>query len=199
MPLYYVALQLLVWKMSYATDAGDPDDKDNCAATNENLEWKSRKCKNQDVLCQLKLVLWKCPRGWVRNKSRRECYFYDDNGAPKTQADAVAHCYDVNGEILMPKTKVENAFLVSSIVLNFEAWIGLTDSVYETFWQWNDGHIMAENFWSTGQPDNIRDSSFTGQDCAVITANNLSGYWKDEECQDRKRVICQCTLPTPSK
>ena len=77
----------------------------------------------------------------------------------------------------------EETFVVNLLIASGGAsqdpWIGFTDQGSPGAFSWTDGIPVTYQNWDTGQPD----SGGTGNDCAVLTAQQgASGGWDDITC-----------------
>lgn len=81
--------------------------------------------------------------------------------------------------------EAEQKFIADRLGSNLY-WIGLTDSVKEGDWHWEDGtsYSSTPKFWKPGQPDNFQD----GEHCAHLVAG---GLWNDNACTMQYKYICQ--------
>ena len=67
------------------------------------------------------------------------------------------------------------------------AWLGLHDKGVFVGQQWSDGSPVNFVRWDSGQPD-----SNLGQQACTIMASN--GFWRDHDCESKKRYICKATI-----
>ena len=104
------------------------------------------------------------------------CYrFYPQDGLSYPQMQAL--CKRAGGEL----ARIENAkqdALATSLVGKSRAFIGLTDSIVEGKFKWQDGTSPVYTNWSPGEPNDDKD--WGGEDCVVINWGDKK--WNDVKC-----------------
>ncbi|KAM4528248.1 uncharacterized protein PAE49_000185 [Odontesthes bonariensis] len=130
-----------------------------------------------------------CREGWREHNDR--CYLFSTEA--KSWPEANAYCLRQHSNLMSIGDVQERLWMRTQ--LNSEIyWIGLNDRVVEGVWEWSDGSSFIEyiSHWMLGQPDNFNDA-----DCVQV-AGDSSGYWKDENCDDKAKYICKYSNPNPT-
>ncbi|NWS50791.1 CL17A protein, partial [Probosciger aterrimus] len=122
-----------------------------------------------------------CPPGWLQ--FARTCYFF--SSSTKSWSEAKEFCGDHDAHLASVSSEQENKFLANHIMENRIFWLGLSDSSWESHWQWEDGSALSITFWNSGEPNNVGEH---GEDCATIHSN---GRWNDVVCSRKEAWICK--------
>jgi hypothetical protein len=69
-----------------------------------------------------------------------------------------------------------------------EYWIGGSDIDTEEVWKWETGEGMNYSYFFTGKPD-----SNTLHNCATLHFSSIGLHFRDENCLDTKKFICEKT------
>jgi len=112
--------------------------------------------------------------------------------AEVTQADAVAACEALGGQLVILETPERSDAVGETVsaVTSARFWIGLTDRDAEGSWIWVDGSPLAyTSRWAPGEPN---DSG--GEDC-VHNNWNAVGYWNDLDCSSTQPFVCEDVPP----
>ncbi|XP_051898074.1 CD209 antigen-like protein C isoform X2 [Pristis pectinata] len=122
-----------------------------------------------------------CPNGWVWFS--QSCYYFSTSSG--TWHFAKQQCSLKESHLLVINSIPEHKFIKRGSEPE-QYWIGLTDSVTERHWQWEDGasYDSTPKFWADGEPNN----AFNNEDCAHVDAK---GQWNDNRCSINLRWICE--------
>ncbi|XP_055511135.1 C-type lectin domain family 10 member A-like isoform X1 [Leucoraja erinacea] len=112
-----------------------------------------------------------------------KCYLF--SLIADTFPNAKRECQLTQSYLMVIHNEAEQKFIADRLGSNLY-WIGLTDSVKEGDWHWEDGtsYSSTPKFWKPGQPDNFQD----GEHCAHLVAG---GLWNDNACTMQYKYICQ--------
>ncbi|XP_058938590.1 C-type lectin domain family 4 member E-like [Kogia breviceps] len=127
-----------------------------------------------------------CPLNWVHFQS--SCYLFSTD--TMTWTASLKNCSSMGAHLVVINTEEEQEFLYSMKPKKKEFYIGLTDQVTESQWQWVDGTPFTKSlsFWDIGEPNNIA----TVEDCATIRdSSNPRQNWNDMPCFFNMFRICE--------
>ncbi|XP_032899422.1 hepatic lectin-like isoform X2 [Amblyraja radiata] len=112
-----------------------------------------------------------------------KCYLF--SLIADTFPNAKRECQLTQSYLMVIHNEAEQKFIADRLGSNLY-WIGLTDSVKEGDWRWEDGtsYSSTPKFWKSGQPDNFQDS----EHCAHLFDD---GLWNDNTCTMQYKYICQ--------
>uniref|UniRef100_A0A2C9KE90 Macrophage mannose receptor 1-like n=1 Tax=Biomphalaria glabrata TaxID=6526 RepID=A0A2C9KE90_BIOGL len=135
-----------------------------------------------------------CPPQW--NGLNGLCYRYFTD--KKTWFEAQARCETFGGNLTSIHNSATQQFVISSTVLQWRslpAWIGLSDAVSESNFQWIDGSSLNFSNWKYGEPNN----STVFEDCVELVQYS-GGQWNDNHCYVVQPFFCTilqgATLPS---
>lgn len=86
-----------------------------------------------------------------------------------TQAKAAA--ISVGGHLAVITSSSENSFIVSSVGISTDSWIGGTDEASEGTWVWVTGETWNYTSWNSGEPNNVGNEDY----CSI----KPNGTWND--------------------
>merc|ERR1712062_955927 len=132
-----------------------------------------------------------CPLGWFRILD--SCLWVPPRGTRLNYNDAYMFCKRKipGGKLFEPLSKIHNDYAkdlvdaIDGVTYPNRIWIGINDHREEGRYVYtkSDEPILFEN-WLQGQPDN-----YTTENCIVHAGS--SKLWRDIECTDRYRFICE--------
>ncbi|XP_051887781.1 C-type lectin domain family 4 member M-like isoform X2 [Pristis pectinata] len=122
-----------------------------------------------------------CPEHWMLYAGR--CYLF--SLTEETFTNAKRQCALKQSHLVGINSKAEQKFIADHTYSKFY-WIGLTDSLQEGDWIWEDGtsYSSSPKFWKPGQPDNHNKM----EHCAHLVAR---GLWNDGPCSRKYKYICE--------
>jgi len=131
-----------------------------------------------------------CPTNWITDQNH--CYLYST--LTTTWAAAKLDCAHHGAFLAVVKTQEEQDFLNSNAPSLQTYWLGLSDSVIEGTWFWEDNTLLGQPAnWGQGEPDvqHLRNND----DCGVASYGPGShGDWFDDFCNNSRHshhYICQ--------
>ncbi|XP_028647975.1 CD209 antigen-like protein E [Erpetoichthys calabaricus] len=142
-----------------------------------------------------------CPESWQLFNSK--CYFLPvDELAWIASRDL---CISMGGHLAIIESMDEQKFLLERIRVraaeDISYWIGLTDLVTENHFLWVDNKPLdpKKSFWGRHlikdglEPDNWNNNGKNpeGEDCVKLHINIKYHGWYDQNCKDRKKMICE--------
>ncbi|KAL3879770.1 hypothetical protein ACJMK2_032056 [Sinanodonta woodiana] len=164
--------------------------KDFQQATNTKLDALEKKISNVfDILASVRLVVGysACRTGYEYYQQDKFCYkFHSDC---KTWSEARSVCQEEGGDLISLK---QGSFEYFRSVVKQQtgacngAWVGATDVSSPGDWNWLNGDVIANIFWSTDQPDN-----WQGVEHCADMMRLYDFYMNDEKCNSTAHFLCQ--------
>jgi len=116
--------------------------------------------------------------GWSRHNGFLFKYFATN----VNWDDARDKCQEEGANLVMPKTKSINDFLIS----NWNGfWIGVSDKEQEGKFVFVDGTEVTKGFWGSNNPNNANE-----QNCVELGAY-IRALWDDRGCEKELPFVCQ--------
>jgi hypothetical protein len=120
--------------------------------------------------------------GYATRDGRR----YFQRSMPRTWQDAEDDCKSIGAHLVVISDVDENAAMDG--LLFMPHWIGYTDAMTESQFQWVDGSPSTYHRFAGEVPAN------PDQDCAVLQDG---GAWADQPCDATYRYACECDPAPP--
>ncbi|XP_062865245.1 CD209 antigen-like protein C [Trichomycterus rosablanca] len=101
-------------------------------------------------------------------------------------------CRDRNADLVIINSLDELNFIMENLVCE-HVWVGLSQAPNEGKWTWVDGTELNTNseYWSSGQPDNHKNSEDCGEVWNTATMTKLN----DRNCSYKQMWICEKSAP----
>uniref|UniRef100_A0A7N8YK80 Mannose receptor C-type 1 n=1 Tax=Mastacembelus armatus TaxID=205130 RepID=A0A7N8YK80_9TELE len=157
-------------------------------------------CKRSNSFINTTMAPTTIPRGgcapeWLFFQGKCYKIIGNDN---KNWQDARTHCINQGGNLVSIVSETEQAFLTTQMQrYNDDFWIGMNDVNWEMHFVWTDGKGISYTNWAKGHPITVPDRHFSfvdeTYDCVIMvgSVSKLTGFWKVEDCQAKKRFICK--------
>lgn len=129
-------------------------------------------------------------QGWCTGSTAAfggSTYAFCDNDA--TWIGARNSCTDLGMHMLTINDAAENSWVASTAGTG-HWWMGYTDQVTESFFEWEDGSPAFYLNWATGEPNDANGN----EDCGEIYAN--TGVWNDDDCASAQPYVCETETGT---
>uniref|UniRef100_A0A914QKR2 C-type lectin domain-containing protein n=1 Tax=Panagrolaimus davidi TaxID=227884 RepID=A0A914QKR2_9BILA len=103
---------------------------------------------------------------------------------------AEVFCAEIGGHLVSIHDAFLNSILAEEAITYFhestmsDFWIGLTNLMSLSKWQWIDGTPTDFTNWANSEPKNV-----TGSNCATLSQSD--GLWRAEDCFKTKPFICK--------
>uniref|UniRef100_A0A8C4X4Y7 Asialoglycoprotein receptor 1-like n=1 Tax=Erpetoichthys calabaricus TaxID=27687 RepID=A0A8C4X4Y7_ERPCA len=128
-----------------------------------------------------------CPYGWLIHQT--SCYYISTD--QMNWKDSQGDCAAKGGHLVIITNEKEQIFLKEH-VSKLDVWIGLSDLKEEGRWIWVDNTTPMKSYWGEGQPDDWKDNTLNGEDCAHIRHWADSIYnWNDVPCDRSIGRVCE--------
>ncbi|XP_039602844.1 CD209 antigen-like protein C [Polypterus senegalus] len=128
-----------------------------------------------------------CPYGWLINQT--SCYYISTD--QMNWKDSQGDCAAKGGHLVIITNEKEQIFLKEHVSKS-DVWIGLSDLKEEGRWIWVDNTTPMKSYWGEGQPDDWKDDTPNGEDCAHIRHWADSIYnWNDVPCDNSIGRVCE--------
>ncbi|CAG2228131.1 unnamed protein product [Mytilus edulis] len=146
-------------------------------------------CQRDQEYCPTNDPVWKHNGLW--------CYIvllYYANGV--TYDEAKYMCSNINGTVIMPKTRTDARWITYNLDFGGQWWIGLTDNDADNVYTWEDGtnQNLSTLYWFQGS-DTI-DPQPNARDNASLCAVMIDGEIYDVVCSTNHKVVCQVDAKT---
>ncbi|XP_041376739.1 C-type lectin BML-2-like [Gigantopelta aegis] len=105
----------------------------------------------------------------------------------KTMSDARDLCNQSGSRLIVLDTAEKNDAVSAYIVANigqYNYYIGLTDEDHEDVFVWEDGSVVSDKKWMSGEPNNSGNAN-----CVILKVKNT--LWNDIPCSRKRRYICE--------
>ena len=113
-----------------------------------------------------------CPHGWTINMATMFCY--QNFNTPKNYTAAATGC-EARGGTLATASDVDGQEFVLALKGKADIiWLGLSDTLLEGTFRWEDGTRVNYTDWNARKPDHVN-----GEDCVRMYQN---GQWGDVSC-----------------
>ena len=112
------------------------------------------------------------------------CYFYDPNGSIDSFSLAQGACsaWAPGGHLAVAENASDWGFLINTVHVQKDTWIGLSDQVTPGTYQWVTGAALTFADWDPGFPDD------TMGHCVGIAS---TGMWQNVPCGAGRITLCE--------
>ena len=112
------------------------------------------------------------------------CYFYDPNGSINSFSLAQGTCsaWAPGAHLAVAETAADWAFLINTVHVQKDTWLGLSDEATPGMYQWVTGAALTFADWDPGFPDD------TVGHCVGIAS---TGMWQNVPCGAGRITLCE--------
>merc|ERR1712071_200691 len=121
-----------------------------------------------------------CPAGYTKESAGTKCYIVRTGQTSWSNANSI--CTSNGDKGLAVITSATQNTAVAGLAASTGTWAGLSDTVTEGTFLWNDGSTPAYTNWATGQPSAADAKPAANQDCVKIKTD---GTWDDVGCNKK--------------